>query len=104
MLDKFGAELKDPAYLRIDNQVHIPLAVAGLLIGQTMELFRQRQQRFCQQGGLLYTDRHLSALRPKHLAAYADKIADVILFTLVIFSLVHLILACIKLNAAGFVL
>ena len=43
-VDDAGALDEDFARLGIDDQVHIALAVAGLHIGQAVELLRQRVQ------------------------------------------------------------
>ena len=50
MLDKLGAEHEGALHLRVDDQVHVPLAVAQLGVGQAMELLRQGQQGLAQQG------------------------------------------------------
>ena len=46
VLDKGTADLKIPADLGIDDQVHVPLAVAQLGVGQAVEFFWKDLQAF----------------------------------------------------------
>ena len=101
---KFRADLKIPLALGIDDEVHVALTVAQLLILQTVELFGQRPQGLREQRDLLGADAHLAALGAEHLAAHTDDVADVVLLEAVVFLLVHLVLAGIDLDAAGLVL
>ena len=104
MLDKPGADDEVALYLRVDNQVHIPLAVAQLGAGQAVELLRQGQQGLGQQGNLHHPDRHLPPLGAEDHALHAHNVADVVLFEAGILRLVHLVLPGVELDAARLVL
>ena len=104
MLDELGADLKIPPYLRVDNQIHIPLTVPGFTIRQSMEFFRQRQQGFAQQNHLLRTDAHFPALGTKYRAIDPNKVADVIFFKHIVAFIANLVLPDIKLDASGLIL
>ena len=101
---KFRADLKVALALGIDDEVHVALTVAQLLILQTVEFFGQRPQGLREQRDLLGADAHLAALGAEHLAAHTDDVADVVLLEAVVFLLVHLVLAGVDLDAAGLVL
>ena len=104
VLDKGTADLKISADLWIDDQVHVPLAVAGLLVGEAVELLRQGQKGLREQGDGLPPHAHLPPLGAEDHAVDADDVADVILFKAVILRLVHLVLPGVELDAAGLVL
>ena len=104
VLDKLGADDKVPLHLGIDNQVHIPLAVAQLRVGQAVELLRQGQQGLAQQGHPLHPDGHLAPLGAEHHALDAYDVANVKLLESGVLRLVHLIPAGIQLDAPGLVL
>ena len=99
-LDELGADDEVPLHLGIDHQVHIPLAVAQLPVLQAVELLRQGQQGFGEQGDVLGPDAHLAPLGAEDLAVHADNITDVVLLEFLIDFLVHLVLAGVELDAA----
>ena len=101
---KFRADLKVALALGIDDEVHVALTVAQLLILQTVEFFGQRPQGLREQRDLLGAHAHLAALGAEHLALDADDIADVVLLEAVVLLLIHLVLAGVELDAAGLVL
>ena len=104
VLDKLGADDKVPLHLGIDDQIHIPLAVAQLRVGQAVELLRQGQQGLAQQGHPLHPDRHLAPLGAEHHALDAHDVANVKPFEAGVLRLIHLVSAGIQLDAPGLVL
>ena len=104
MLDELRADDEVPLDLGVDDEVDIALTVAGFLIGQTVELLRQRQKGFGQQRDVLGAHGHFAALGPEDLALDADNIADVILLEAVVVVLIHLVLAGVELDSAFLVL
>ena len=104
VLDELGAYHKVALYLRVDDQVHIPLAVAQLGAGQAVELLRQGQQGLAEQGDIHHPDGHLPPLGAEDHAVDPHDVADVVLFKAVILLRVHLVLPGVELDAAGFVL
>jgi len=73
-----------PAYLRVDDQVNIPLAVAQFGIGDRVEnrvvlLLHdgQRPQRLAEQLQRTHMDRDLAHLRHKYEPGHADDVAEV---------------------------
>ena len=98
------ADLKVAPALGIHDEVHIALTVAGFLIGQTVEFFRQRLERLAQKPDLPHTHAHLAALGTEHLAVDADDVADVVLSEFIVNGLVHLVTAGVKLDTSGLVL
>ena len=99
-----AADLEVPLALGVHDEIHIPLAVADLLVGQAVELLRQGAQGLAQQGNIAGTDGHFAPLGAEHLAVDADDVADVVLLEAVIVVRVHLVLAGVELDAAGFIL
>ena len=67
-------------HVRVDDQVHIALAVAGFPVGKTVELFGQRQQALGEQGQLIDAHRDLAHFGAEHFAFAADDVADIQLF------------------------
>ena len=104
MLDELGPEHKGALHLRVDDQVHIPLAVAQLGVGQAVELLRQGQQGLAQQGDLLHPHGHLPPLGAEDHALDAHDVADVELLEAVVLRLVHLVPPGVELDAARLVL
>ena len=104
MLDKLRTDDEIPLDLRVHDQIDIALAVARLLVGQAVELLGQRQQGLGQQRDFLCAHRHFAALRTEDFTLDADDISDVVFLEAVILGLVHLVLAGVKLDAAGLVL
>ena len=103
-LNEPGPDDEVALHLRIDNQVHIPLAIAQFGAGQTVELLRQGQQGLGQQGNLYHPDRHLPPLGAENHAVNPYNVADIVLFKAIILRLIHLVLPCVELDAARFVL
>ena len=66
--------------LGIHNKVDVALAIARLLVGQAVELLRQRAQRLGQKLVARDGDGELSALRAHHGAVNADPVAHVEVF------------------------
>ena len=104
MLDELGANDEVALHLRIDDQIHIALAVAQLGVGQAVEFLRQGQQGLREQRHSHNTDGHLSPLGAKNYAVDSYDIADIILLKAVILRLIHLVLPGVELDAAGLVL
>ena len=104
MLDELRADDEVALDLGVHDQVDITLTIAGLLVGQAVELLGQRQQGFGQERDRLRAHGHFAALGAEDLALDADDIADVIFLEAVVRGLVHLILAGVELDAAGLVL
>ena len=100
ILDKCAAHLEIPPDLRIDDQVHIPLTVAGFLIGQAVELLRQGQQGFGQQGNFLHAHAHFSPLGTEDLALDPHDIADIVFSEPVVYLGVHFVLPGVELDTA----
>ena len=101
---KAAADLKVPLGLGVHDQVHVPAAIAQLLVGDAVELLRQGPEGLGQQGDLVGADAHLALLGAEHLALYAHNVADVVLLEAVIGLLVHLVLPGVDLDAAGLIL
>ena len=104
MLDELRADDEVALDLGVHDQVDITLTIAGLLVGQAVELLGQRQQGFGQERDRLRAHGHFAALGAEDLALDADDIADVVFLEAVVRGLVHLILAGVELDAAGLVL
>ena len=100
MLDKLRTDHKVPLHIGIDNEIHIPLAVAQLPVLQAVELLRQRQQGLGEQSNALGPDAHLAPLGAEHLAVHAHDVADVVLLKLLVDRLIHLVLTGIELDTA----
>ena len=63
--------------LGVHDQIDIALAIARLLVGKTVELFRQRAQRLREQLERIHRHRKLAALRAHHGAVRANPVAHV---------------------------
>ena len=87
--------------LRVDDQIHIPLAVAQVHVLQAVEFFRQRQQAFAQQLDLVRLDADLPHFGAEDLALHADNVADVKFLESGVGLVAHVIPADIQLNIAG---
>ena len=77
MLDELAAHLKGAADAGVHNQVNIALTVAGLAVGQAVELLRQGQQALGEQRQLGHANGNLAHLGAENLALDADNVADV---------------------------
>ena len=66
--------------LGVDDEVNIALTVAGLAVGQAVELLGQGKQALGEQGQLTDADGNLAHLGAEHFALDADDITDVQLF------------------------
>ena len=100
MANKFGAHLKRLAHLRVDDQVHIALAVPRLAVLQAVEFFWQRQQALAQQYDLGDMHADFAHLRTEHKASDADDIADIKFLERLILLHTHVVPADIKLDVA----
>src|SRR5437016_2135331 len=76
-LDDPAARDEDAFDLRVGDQVHIALPVAGLHIGQAVPFFWERAQGLAEQRELFHLDRQLVRLGPKERAADTDPVTDV---------------------------
>ena len=65
------------ARLRVGDEVDVALPVALLLVGQAVELLRQRPQRLREQAHAVALDRQLAGLRLEQRARRADDVAEV---------------------------
>ena len=104
MLDKLGAEHEGALHLRVDDQIHVPLAVAQLGVGQAVELLGQGQQGLGEQGDGLHPHGHLAPLGAEDHALHPHNVADVKLLEAVVLRLVHLVPPGVELDAARLVL
>ena len=75
-----GALHKSVPDFGIHNQVHVPLTVPLVGVGQAMELFRQGLEGLAQQGHLMNPHRNLSGFGGEYFAFDTDDVADVVLF------------------------
>ena len=91
-------------HLRVDNQVHIPLAVAQVGILEAVPLLRQREQGFGEQDDLLRLDRDLPLLGAEDLPLDPQDIPDIPLFKVGVGLLPHAVPAHIALHPAAAVL
>ena len=90
--------------LGVDDQIHITLTVAGLPVGQAVELFRQGQQTLAEQSSLVDPQGDFSPLGLEHVTLYAHDVANVIFLKAGKIRLVHGVKPDIELNSAGVVL
>ena len=102
--DNLGSLDKRLFYILIHNQVDISLAVADICVDQTMELLRERLQRFGQQCHLLRMNRDFPRLRLKYIALHADDIADIHALEFFIGFISQRISLHITLNGTQFIL
>ena len=86
--------------LGIHHQVHVALAVARLLVGQAVELLRQRAQALAQKLERRHGNGQLPALRAHHGAAHADPVAHVEILQLAISLLAQRVDAAEQLHVA----
>ena len=86
--------------LRVDDQIQIPLAVAGVGVAQAVVFLRQRQQRFAQQRQLRRVDGDLARLGAEHPTFDAEDVADVPLFEIGIAVLADVAAADVQLDPA----
>ena len=95
---------KGLAHLRIDDQIHIALTVAGIGIPQAVEFFRQRQQRLGKQPNMGGMHRDLALLGAEHRPLDAQDITDIPLFEIGVVLFADVVPADIYLQAAGGIL
>ena len=76
-LDDPGAHREGLAHLRVHQQVHVPLAVAGLHVLEAVPLLGQGPEGLGEKRQLVRREGELSPLRLHDLAPDADEIADV---------------------------
>ena len=62
---------------RIDDEVEVALARPRFLIGQAMEFFRQRTERFGQEGPFFDADRRFACMGDEDCPFDADDITDI---------------------------
>jgi len=102
-IDDLRAALENPARLLVDDQIHVPLAVALLAVGEAVVFVRQRSQRLGEQLVLLHQHIEVTAPGLVQGSPYPDQVADVplapVLGDIALYSLVG-----IELNPAGHVL
>src|SRR5437867_2931568 len=75
--DDLAALKKNILYLRVGDQVEIPLAVADFGIGQAVPLFRRRTQGLGQDGKRSESNRDFTGFGCKQRPARADEIAKI---------------------------
>jgi len=71
------AQPEDLARLRVDDQVHVPLAVARLHVLEAVPLLGQWPERLGEERERLDRHRQLAGPRPEQLARDADEVAEV---------------------------
>src|ERR1035437_5650163 len=92
-----------PGFL-IRAQIKITLAVADLLVGQAVEFFGQRAQRFRQQLYLPDSDREFIGLGLEQHAFDANDVADVVMFERCVLLFAGVAIRKKELDAAAHVL
>ena len=75
--DCFGAFDENLFDVRIDNQIHVTLAIARFHVFQAVPFFRQRAQRFREQRQLRHENRQLLRICAEDAPGHADKIANI---------------------------
>src|SRR5713226_4233534 len=76
-LNYFCSSPEDLPYLRVDGEVDIALAVAHLLVGQAVELLRQRANRLCKQPDAARIYRQLALIGPEDRALDSDNVTEI---------------------------
>ena len=104
MLDEGGADLEGAAHVLVHDEVHVPLAVAHLLVGQAVELLRQGLERLGEERHAVGLHGDLAPLGLEDLPFHAHDVADVQLLELVEGLLAQLVDADVDLDAALHVL
>jgi len=89
------------AYLGVDDQVEVALAVADLFVFDTVPLVGQRPERLGQRLPVFHLDRQLAGAGGKNAATNANQVANVKLFQLVVVG--NLLFVEVKLYAAALV-
>ena len=98
------ALLEGLAHFRIDDQVDVALAVAGVHVLEAAPLVGQRADGLAQQDVVLHVQGDLAALRAEDRALAADDVADVQLLEAVIFVGAEIVHLDVDLDAAVLVL
>ena len=75
--DAASASTKTSRGVRVGDQVDVALAVSLLLVGEAVELLRQRPQRLREQPERRDLDRQLAGARPEERPRCADDVAQV---------------------------
>ncbi|SAK91568.1 hypothetical protein AWB82_06493 [Caballeronia glebae] len=75
--DRLGARHEGLARFRRDDQIDVALAIAHFLIGEAVELVRQRAQRLREQPQFRAAHRQLALVRAKQHALRGDDVAEV---------------------------
>ncbi len=96
--DDLAALIEDLLNLRIDDQVQMPLPVAGLDIRQAVPFFGQSQDRLCEQAHLVRIDGQFTRPRPAYASRHEDDVADVELLEDRKCLFAHMVLADIDLQ------
>jgi hypothetical protein len=78
--DDAAARRKNVVHVRIGDQVHVPLAIPCLDVGQPVPLFRQGAERLAQKRQLVHLDGEFVRLGSEKNARHADPIAEIELF------------------------
>lgn len=102
--DGLGAGAEGVARLGRDDQVHVALAVLHFLVGQAVELVRQRAQRFRQQAQLLHLHRQLTLVGAEQHAARGDDVAQVPVLERGVDLFTHAVARDVELDLAAAVL
>ena len=98
------AFFKYAAYLRINDQINIALAVTRVQIPQAMALLRKRLERFGQERNFFCFYGNFTRFCFKYPSADSDDIADIICFKILIGLAANRIALDINLEKTAFVL
>ena len=82
----------------VHDQVEIALAIAGIGVGKSVELFRQRMQALAQKRDFLRVHGRFAGLGLEYKALYADHVADVVGFERLVRFLAHGVAGRVDLN------
>ena len=95
-----GTLQKDVLHLGVDDQIHVPLAVAQVGIAQTVEFFRQGQKRFGQQNIGRHVYRYFPHMGAEYRSRYADDVSDIQFFIRGVGLLAHIVALEIELDSS----
>ena len=87
--------------IRVYDQIQIPLTITGVLILQTVPLFRQGQQGLGKHGDLCCVNGNFALAGAEYEALHADNIADVPLLEFLEIFLADVVHADVYLNAVS---
>ncbi len=85
-------------HLRVGHQVHVPLSIADLDVGQPVPLLGRGQEGLAEEGQLAGLDRQLALARPHHAARDPQEIAEVDEIEQAVGRLPHHVLAHVDLQ------